>query len=135
LGVGGGQPAAVVCHRGPPGGTPLRPAPRSRTHQHEGGDARPGGPPAGGHGPGAERRLRLVHGLVLVLNRGCRRGDRPDEAGMVAVATALVVVFVVMPLLAIVVDLGLTRVADGHAGSAADGAALAAGLRYATTAD
>jgi hypothetical protein len=43
---------------------------------------------------------------------------------------ALVVVFVVMPLLAIVVDLGLSRVASGQARSAADAAALAAAVSH-----
>jgi Putative Flp pilus-assembly TadE/G-like len=55
---------------------------------------------------------------------------RPDDRGVVSVVVALVVVFVVMPLLAIVVDLGLARVASGQARSAADAAALAAAVSH-----
>ncbi len=54
------------------------------------------------------------------------RARRNDDEGLVAVITALVVVLVVMPLLALVVDLGLTRAAGGQARVAADAAALAA---------
>ena len=52
-----------------------------------------------------------------------------DDEGLVAVITALVVVLVVRPLLALVVDLGLTRVAGGQARVAADAAALAAAAK------
>jgi Flp pilus assembly protein TadG len=52
---------------------------------------------------------------------------RPDD-GAVAVLTALVVTFVVIPLMAIVVDLGLARVVQQRAENAADSAALAAAM-------
>jgi hypothetical protein len=51
-----------------------------------------------------------------------------DDRGVVAVVVALVVVLVVMPLMALVVDLGLTRAASGQARYAADAAALAAAV-------
>jgi hypothetical protein len=65
--------------------------------------------------------------VVLTLRRFLRP-RRDDDRGVVAVVVALVVVFVVMPLLALVVDLGISRVESGRARTAADGAALAAAL-------
>jgi hypothetical protein len=62
-----------------------------------------------------------------------RRLPRPrpdDDRGVVSVVVAVVVVFVVMPLLALVVDLGMSRVASGQARTAADAAALAAAVSH-----
>ena len=63
--------------------------------------------------------------MVLTAPRLPRARTDEDE-GLVAVITALVVVLVVMPLLALVVDVGLRRTAGGQARVAADAAALAA---------
>ena len=71
--------------------------------------------------------------MVLSLRR-LPRARRDDDRGVVAVVVALLVVFVVMPLLALVVDLGLSRVASGQAQAAADAAALAAAISHADTA-
>ncbi len=51
-----------------------------------------------------------------------------DDEGLVAVIAALVVALVLVPLLALVVDLGLSRVTQAQAQDAADAAALAAAL-------
>lgn len=62
---------------------------------------------------------------TLSARRRSRR-SRDDDLGMVAVLVAVVVLAVIMPLLAIVVDLGLTRVLSRQSQGAADAAALAA---------
>ena len=69
--------------------------------------------------------------MVLSLRR-LPRARRDDDRGVVAVVVALLVVFVVMPLLALVVDLGLSRVASGQAQAAAD-AAVPAGRGWGST--
>ena len=55
-----------------------------------------------------------------------RRRRRGSDDGVVAVVVAIVVVGVVMPLMAIVVDLGVTRMLAHQSRGAADAAALAA---------
>jgi Flp pilus assembly protein TadG len=55
-----------------------------------------------------------------------RPGARRSDDGAVAVFVALIVVLVVIPLLATVVDLGLTRTLSTRFRGAADAAALAA---------
>ncbi len=54
---------------------------------------------------------------------------RRDDTGAVAVFTVLIVTFVAMPLLALVVDLGISRSAGAQAATAADSAALAAAVK------
>ena len=65
--------------------------------------------------------------MVLRVGRGGAGAERRDE-GVVAVVTALVLPLVVIPLLALVVDLGVSRTANGRATTAAESAALAAAL-------
>lgn len=57
-----------------------------------------------------------------------RRSGRRDDSGVVALLTTLVVVFVALPLMALVLDLGLARAVQQQAVGAAGSAALAAAV-------
>lgn len=66
----------------------------------------------------------------MVLTRRLPRARTGEDAGLVAVLVAVVLVGVVMPVLALVVDLGLSRTATARARTTADAVALAAAAAH-----
>jgi Putative Flp pilus-assembly TadE/G-like len=70
---------------------------------------------------------------VVLTRRLGRAGNDSADEGAVAVLVAIVVATVVVPLMALVVDLGLTRVLSQRSRGAADAAALAAAAKSPTS--